>query len=355
MNFYQLFKFWAFQMDPEAVHHFSIHTLKRFPKLLSNFSGVEEADECLALKVAGLKFPSPIGLAAGLDKNGEAIDFFTRLPFGFVEVGTVTPRPQEGNPKPRLFRYPAEESLRNCMGFNNEGSDRVHELILKSQRNGKPVGINLGKNKDTPAQKAHEDYTHLYKKFVGIADYLVVNVSSPNTPGLRDLQAEDGLRGILEALSEVQGNSAPPLFVKLAPDQDFPEIDKMIDIAFQYKVAGLIATNTTIMPERGPGGISGKLLLPKARKVRGHVLKRLKDDYPEKVCIGVGGISSFDDLWDFWLQGGKLAQLYTAFIYQGPQLLKEINRKIKSTLELNQVRTLEELLANITEAKKTSS
>jgi dihydroorotate dehydrogenase len=353
---YDTFKKVAFSLDPEVMHHLSLKGLGLAPAAAASLLGLpSELDSRLTLKRFNLTFPFPVGLAAGLDKNAEAIDFFSRCPFGFIEVGTVTPRPQSGNPKPRLFRYPEEESLRNCMGFNNQGAKamarQLRDRKIHPERFTKPIGVNFGKNKDTPAELAFEDYVSLYKELAGLADYVVVNVSSPNTPGLRDLQAASGLSLILSEINKVRGSDTLALFVKLAPDLALEDIEELIAICAQYKVQGVIATNTSIMPERGIGGMSGRVIALKSRQVRQLVLKCLKS-YPELSCIGVGGISSFDDLWDFWRDGGELAQIYTAFIYQGPKLLMDMNAKILSALEINECASLDILLSSIQEAKK---
>jgi dihydroorotate dehydrogenase len=249
--------------------------------------------------------------------------------FGFVEVGTVTPLPQAGNPGPRLFRYPAEESIRNRMGFNNAGSDIVLKNIINSNRRSKILGVNLGKNKITPNEKAFEDYASLYRKFSPIADYLVVNVSSPNTPGLRDLLAENGLRQIFEGLKGEQKIIKKPLFVKVSPDMTNEQLSAVVLLVKEFNLSGIIATNTTIMSERGEGGMSGKILYQKAKKTREYLLKELKET-PELELIGVGGFSSFSDLKEFWSAGGKLAQIYTSLIYQGPKILFDIENELMS-------------------------
>jgi dihydroorotate dehydrogenase len=352
MGFYELFKFWAFRVDPEKIHDLTIKLTHRYPDMMAKLSGAHHnSDPRFALELNGMKFSFPVGLAAGLDKNAECISYFSQLPFGFIEVGTVTPKPQPGNARPRLFRYPEEESIRNCMGFNNRGANNLLTNLRAARTHGKPIGVNLGKNKDTPAEIAHQDYESLYQSFHLEADYLVINVSSPNTPGLRDLQAVEGLRAILQAVTAHRTNHSAPLFVKLAPDLALEDLDQMIDTVFGFPIEGLIATNTTIMPERGAGGMSGRVLLERSRRVRKHVLNRIKKDYPDKICIGVGGISSFQDLWDFWTDGGLLAQVYTAFIFQGPGLLYEMERQLVRALDVNKVASLRELIEHIDEAK----
>jgi len=350
-SFYNGFKRFAFALDPETAHHQSINMLKRFPLVLSEVFRNEELGGRYRVKVGELTWEFPVGLAAGLDKNAEAIDFFTRINFGAVEVGTVTPLPQEGNPRPRLFRYVEEESLRNMMGFNNGGAEVVRSNILDSNKNGKVVGVNLGKNKLTPQDKAKEDYHKLYSIFAPLADYLVINLSSPNTPGLRDLQQKDTLLELLSELDALRVAFPKPLYLKIAPDLSFEDIPDIVDVIKEKKLAGIIATNTTIMPDRGQGGISGKLLTDKAALVRNKVLECVKET-PEIQVIGVGGVSSFDELWDFWKAGGKVMQLYTSFIYKGPKVLDEIKHGIDSVMAQNNLKSVQEILDNIEHINK---
>lgn len=349
MNFYQLFKGIAFQLDPEVAHNQSMALLKRFPESLATFVG---AHERLLEKGEGLKlnytlkdgndWTFPVGLAAGLDKNAEAIDFFTSIPFGAVEVGTVTPLPQEGNPKPRMFRLVEEESLLNRMGFNNGGMEKVYKNLQKSDRHGKVVGVNLGKNKITAQEDAPEDYRKLYKKFAPVSSYLVVNVSSPNTPGLRDLQNIDSLRTIFDALVDLREEVNTPLYLKISPDLSLDDVPAIVELAYDYKLAGLIATNTTIRKDLGVGGISGRLLKEKGRKMRQKVLEVMGENSSIDF-IGVGGISDFSDMVDFWRDGGKVAQVYTAFIYQGPELLLNWRERLITLMKERGVHDFSEL------------
>ncbi|MBK23118.1 MAG: dihydroorotate dehydrogenase (quinone) [Halobacteriovorax sp.] len=342
---YKIFKTAAFQMDPEFIHEHSMDFLGKFPSVASKIFGDVEFNDRFALDIGGTKWPFPIGLAAGLDKNAMAIDFFSRLPLGAVEVGTVTPKPQAGNDKPRLFRYVGEESLRNRMGFNNDGAKVLLDRIEKSNRNGRILGVNLGKNKVTEPEKACEDYASLYETFSKVADYLVVNVSSPNTPGLRDLQGEEEMNKIFDALKPLREKSPVPLYLKIAPDLSEEGIRSLIEISKNHRLNGLIATNTTIMEERGPGGISGKLLTEKSRKVRNQILEALKET-PEIELIGVGGVSSSKELFEFWKNGGKAMQVYTAFIFQGPSLLHGIYRDIDKLIKRNNAQNLRQLLSD---------
>lgn len=353
MNYYNLFKNIAFRLDPELAHNQSLSLLSKFPKQssklfksmrrISDFD-LEKYDLSLTLN-DGNFWTFPVGLAAGLDKNAEAIDFFTRIPFGAVEVGTVTPKAQIGNPKPRMFRLKEEESLLNRMGFNNQGMNEIYENVVKAKRNGKVVGVNLGKNKITPADKACEDYQLLFKKFKETANYIVINVSSPNTPGLRDLQNIEALREIFSALSPLRNEEAPPLYLKIAPDLSFEDIPGIVQLAHDFNLAGILATNTTIMPEKGQGGISGKLLKERATKMRKHVLEVIGSGSSLEM-IGIGGISNSEDLFSFWKMGGKVAQIYTSFIYQGPQILFDMEAEIVDLLKRNDMTRLMDLFEN---------
>lgn len=306
-----------------------------------------EDDPRFSVSALGLDFKNPVGLAAGLDKNAEIIPFMTHLPFGFIEVGTVTPLPQAGNDRPRLFRYPDEESLRNRMGFNNHGADAVLNNIKNSNNRGKIIGVNLGKNKITSNEQAPLDYSILYNKFAPVADYLVINVSSPNTPGLRDLLKDAGLRQIFEAVDSERVKNKKPLLVKVSPDMDKLELSSVVALVNEYKLDGIIATNTTIMKDRGEGGISGRLLTAKAKETRDYLLKEIKDTKSSIELIGVGGISSFSDLMDFWKKGGRLAQIYTSFIFQGPHFLYEIEECLNKEFKNRGVGNFEEFLDSI--------
>lgn len=346
---YQFFKKAAFSLDAEKAHHLSLELLSKFPLLCSEFFQQAEIDPKYQTKLKTMDWSFPVGLAAGLDKNGQAIDFFSRLYLGAIEVGTVTPLPQEGNPKPRLFRYPEEESLRNCMGFNNEGMEAMAYALLKQAPKGQRprlIGVNLGKNKNTAAQDSYQDYQKLYQRFASIADYLVINISSPNTPGLRDLQAKKGIEEILVSLQEMREKYPCPLYLKVAPDLSFEDLDELLECSIEHKLQGVIATNTTIMPERGAGGVSGKLLTQKSKKMREHILKSIYniDNFD---CLGVGGISSYQDVWDFWKAGGRGVQVYSAFIFQGPQLLEDIKTGIDQTLSRYYLKDLNDLFKNI--------
>ncbi len=320
------------------AHELTITSMKLTGPFLPDHSN----DDSLSVKTMGLEFAGPVGLAAGLDKNAEAIAFLTHLPFGFIEIGTVTPKPQAGNDRPRLFRYPAEESLRNRMGFNNQGAEAVLEHLKHAKKRNKIIGANLGKIKVTTNEEAPKEYASLYKIFAPHADYLVINVSSPNTPGLRDLLSDKGLRLIFEAVALEREFFRKPLLVKVSPDMDSTQLASVVGLAREFSLDGIIATNTTIMPERGEGGISGRLLTRKARETREILLQEIKATNAQLELIGVGGISDFEDLMDFWKAGGKLAQIYSAFVFKGPAFLYEIEKQLKNEFKKRGVKSFME-------------
>ncbi|EPZ49272.1 dihydroorotate dehydrogenase (fumarate) [Bacteriovorax sp. BAL6_X] len=335
---YSLARNFLFKLDAEDAHDLTIDLMEKFPVISEIFPSYRRNN--LKLKIGNNIWATPIGLAAGLDKNCRGYQFLSNLGFGAVEVGTVTPRAQAGNPRPRLFRYIEEESIRNCMGFNNEGGEFLKNQVRLAQRS-IPLGVNIGKNKDTPDELAYEDYASLYQDFKELADYIVINVSSPNTPGLRSHQTRESLEKIFSALERKEGEV--DLYLKISPDIDEDEIDSIIKVANDYKLTGIIATNTTIMQERGVGGISGKLLLNKARDIRKACLTKMKD-YPNLEFIGVGGFSSYEDVMDYWCDGGKFLQVYSAFVFQGPKLLQDLNKAILKDMELKGFNCIEQLI-----------
>jgi dihydroorotate dehydrogenase len=293
----------------------------------------------LARTVCGLSFPSPLGLAAGLDKGAELLSIWKALGFGFVEIGTVTPRPQPGNPKPRLFRLPQEGLILNRMGFNSEGAEVVARR-LKKRPQGLVVGGNLGKNKVTPEEGALEDYRTAYRLIAPEVDYTAINISSPNTPGLRKLQAPEALKPLLEGLLTTRkevGLEAQPIFVKLAPDLPFEELDAILEVIAASGFSGIIATNTTLdrgivsEPNRskveawGDGGLSGRGLKAKATEVQRRILQRLPESMKLMAC---GGIENGRDAKAALDQGAALVQIYSALIFQGPGLPAAINREL---------------------------
>lgn len=284
----------------------------------------------------------PVGLAAGFDKNAKAVDFLSRLGFGAVEVGTITPLPQEGNPRPRIQRFSREESLLNSMGFPNEGMEKIYQRLVHSVRKEQcALGANLGKNKDTSEPNAAQDYADLYQKFAPLADYLVINVSSPNTPGLRALQSKEGLRAICEAVNEKRRENLKPLYVKIAPELEQRDLRDLVELAKEFNLSGIIATNTSISHQRGKGGLSGKAISVQAKLARDLVLEMTRET-PNISVIGAGGISNFDDILDFWRKGGSFAQIYTSFIFQGPAILAKFQKDLDAFLRQEGASTLQE-------------
>jgi dihydroorotate dehydrogenase len=289
-------------------------------------------DPRLAQTLFGRVFPNPVGLAAGFDKDGVAIGAMPALGFGFVEVGTVTPRPQPGNPHPRLFRHPEAASLRNALGFNNAGMEALAERLERLLPYPLPVGINLGKNRDTPPEKALDDYRTLVHRLGGLADYLVVNLSSPNTPGLRDLQNE---AFVSELLAAATGLTRTPVLVKLSPDLDEEAAATLAVAAVEAGAAGVVATNTTteygLLPGApAAGGLSGAVLREKSYRQLRAIAPAVAG---RAVLISVGGVDSGAEAYRRLRAGASLVQLYTALVYQGPGLPRRINRDLQALLE----------------------
>ncbi len=319
-----------FSLDPEEAHDAVLAALEagsHWPGLIRLTSG--KAVKPAPRMVAGITFPNPVGLAAGMDKNGLALPAWEALGFGFAEIGTITALPQPGNPKPRLFRYPGQRALINRFGFNNEGCEAVATRLEGLHASGRwpriPVGINIGKSKVTPAEEAHNDYLLSYKRFHGLGDYVVINVSSPNTPGLRDLQSTEALGKIIRTLRDWEGSSRTPLFVKVAPDLAEEDLVAITELAGREKLAGLIATNTTLDHSSIPagqdqtGGLSGEPV--RARSLGALRIIRRHTDLP---VIGCGGIGDADSARERLDAGADLLQVYTSFIYQGPGVLRRL-------------------------------
>ena len=294
-------------------------------------------DPRLEREVFGLKFANPVGLAAGLDKDARLVDELAAFGFGFIEIGTLTPRPQGGNPQPRLFRLPQDESLINRMGFNNEGVEAAVERLRKSKHQ-VIIGGNIGKNKDTPNDQAEQDYLKSFEALFEVVDYFVVNVSSPNTPNLRELQDKEPLRKLLSSLQERNAGkrASKPILLKIAPDLTISQLDDIIDLVGETGIAGIIATNTTIsrdglltsktaVEKIGAGGLSGKVLRERATEVIRYLHSQSGGSFP---IIGVGGINSPESALEKLEAGATLIQLYTGFIYEGPALVKAINKAI---------------------------
>lgn len=329
---------WA--MDPERAHRLAIGLLSRasrHPQLVQMLrQRFAAGSDRLSVEAIGLRFPNCVGLAAGLDKDGEAAPALAALGFGFVEVGTVTPRPQAGNPPVRLWRLPAHQALINRMGFNNEGAPALVGRLEGARRLVPvPIGVNIGKNRDTPAERAAEDYVRCLECVHAVADFVVINVSSPNTPGLRGLQEAPvldellaALNGARERLARESGGSPRPLLVKVAPDLSAQQIDDVLDVCLRRRVDGLIATNTTISrpglagPEaERPGGLSGAPLFELSNRVLAYIYRRTRGRLP---VIGVGGIMSAADAYAKIKAGASLVQVYTGFVYGGPGFVKRL-------------------------------
>ena len=331
--FYSAIRKVFFKFDPEAIHELTIKGFKATGATPLNML-YKQTVPSKPVEVMGIKFPNPVGLAAGLDKNGECIKAFEALGFGFVEVGTVTPRPQPGNDKPRIFRLPEANAIINRMGFNNRGVDYLVDQVIKADYKG-VLGINIGKNKDTPDENAKDDYIHCMRKVYDFATYITVNISSPNTPGLRSLQYGDALNELLSALKAEQTSLAEkygkyvPIAVKIAPDLSEEEVISIAECLIANNIDGVIATNTTLARDKvshlpfgnEQGGLSGAPVKEQSTKVIQLLAKALDNKLP---IIGVGGIASGADAQEKFAAGAKLVQVYTGFIYQGPVLIKDI-------------------------------
>lgn len=326
MTPYSLLRPLIFRIPAEPAHRLTIKALG-----LSQGGNTLAPTPSLAQRIAGLAFPNPVGMAPGFDKNAEVPDAMLGLGFGFVEVGTVTPRPQEGNPKPRLFRLVEDRAVINRMGFNNEGAQAVTNRLVRRRETGKHglpgiVGVNIGANKDSADRIA--DYALMTRLMAPLASYLTVNISSPNTPGLRALQDEGALAALLDAVIEARGNMTTPVFLKLAPDLEPADIDSICRIAIEKQLAALIISNTTITrpvlrsAHAGEaGGLSGAPL-------RELALQRLRDFRKASggtiPLVGVGGIATVDDAWERIRAGASLIQIYSAMVYEGPGLARRL-------------------------------
>jgi dihydroorotate dehydrogenase len=326
-------------MPTETAHEVGIDALKTVfgSKFAQDFLVKRfESESFGEIKRFGLTFKNPLGVAAGFDKNGIVVNQLAALGFGFVEVGTVTFNPQNGNEKPRLFRLPEDKALINRLGFNNEGTPRVVERLKKIQPNC-VLGVNIGKNKDVPNEEATQNYLQSFELAHEVADYIAVNVSSPNTPNLRELQQADNLENLLSSLQKRNRElSAKPLLVKIAPDLSESEIEAIVDISIKLNLSGIIATNTTVKRENlktkidETGGLSGKPLQNISNEVIGKIYKYSKGKLP---IIGVGGIFTADDAFAKIASGACLLQAYTGFIYQGFTFARDVNSGLKKILK----------------------
>lgn len=339
---YKLFRFILFKFDAERVHYFVVGLLQivhKMAPLRAIFKALyQKQHPKLGVDVFGLHFKNPVGLAAGFDKNAAYTDALADCGFGFIEIGTITPKSQPGNDKPRLFRLKADQAILNRMGFNNDGVEAAI-LQLKSRKNKDLIiGGNIGKNKWTPNEEANQDYLICFESLFPYVDYFVVNVSSPNTPNLRALQEKEPLMALLSSLQKanLQKETPKPILLKIAPDLTDTQLDEVIEIVSETKIAGLIASNTTISRENlktpeaevsalGAGGISGKPLTQRSTEVVRYIHQKSGGQIP---IIAVGGIHTPQDALDKLAAGASLVQLYTGFIYEGPGLIKAINKAI---------------------------
>jgi dihydroorotate dehydrogenase len=312
-----------FRLDPEKAHALALRAARAGGSGLAKIVGGREVPG-LAREVAGIRFSNPVGLAAGYDKNGIALPFWRALGFGFVEFGTVTPRPQPGNPPPRVWRFGKHRAIGNALGFPSDGASMVAARIRRDKLQGDIVGINLGKNKDTPLPRAAEDYVAALDATRSVADYFVVNVSSPNTPGLRDLQTKAYLEELLGHV--VAAAAGTPVFVKLSPDLEDRQLRDAIEACASAHAAGIVLVNTTLARPEGvcfDGGLSGRPLAARAREVLAEARRLTK-----LPLISVGGIDSPAEARARLLHGASLVQLYTGLIYEGPGLVARILRNL---------------------------
>ena len=339
--FYKLFiRRFLFCFNPEYSHNLVLNLIKcifLFPGCRYVFKKYYcVKDEKLRQEVFGLSFQNPVGLAAGFDKNAEVFNEFTFFGFGFIEIGTVTPVAQSGNDKPRLFRIMKDNALINRMGFNNDGVDKIVKR-LKNKSTNIIIGGNIGKNKITPNDIATEDYVKCFKKIASYVDYLVLNISSPNTPGLVQLQNKSYLHHLLSVIQDLNFTTYnKPILIKISPDLSFSQIDEILDLITEFKISGIIATNTssyrndlitsrTTIDNIGKGGLSGKPIYKKSIKIVSYISEKTNKSLP---IISVGGIMSPDDAVAMLRAGASLVQIYTGFIYSGPSIVKKINKKI---------------------------
>ncbi|NGQ95189.1 quinone-dependent dihydroorotate dehydrogenase [Brevibacillus sp. SYP-B805] len=345
---YQLVRSFLFGMDPEVAHERTIELLKRVDNtpggktLLRSIYGFR--DERLETTLWGIRFPNPVGLAAGFDKNAEVFHALAALGFGFVEVGTITPLAQPGNEKPRLFRLPQHLAIINRMGFNNHGAYAASQNLIDYRYAEIPIGINIGKNKTTPNDEAAGDYVKCMNTLYPYGHYVVINISSPNTPNLRDLQETESLRELLKAVKgkakelELRGVEAKPILLKVAPDMADEQMRDVVQAAVEEGVSGIIATNTTLSREAvegdplaaEAGGLSGKPLVERSTAWVREIYQEVGDKVP---IIGVGGIFSGEDAYRKIRAGASLVQVYTGLVYQGPGIARQINKQLLRLLE----------------------
>ncbi len=333
---YDTLKPWLFKLQPETAHHVVATLLRSANVYPAAFNGWIEkhfvADEMLNQELFGRIFLNPVGLGAGFDKNATMIRGIQALGFGFTEIGTMTPQPQPGNPKPRMFRHVEEETLQNAMGFNNDGMYKVQQRLKTRYPFTTPIGVNIGKNKTTDERDAIRDYTQLIRGLHMLGDYLVINISSPNTPGLRDLQNEAFISNLF---AEAKAITDKPILLKIAPDMTAQQAVDLTSLAVEKGADGIIATNTTVdyslvaHPE-SVGGLSGKVLKTKSFEIFDAVAKAL---YGKTVLVSVGGIDSAEEAYRRIRAGASLVQVYSALVFKGPELIGDINRELVALLQ----------------------
>ncbi|WP_044641257.1 quinone-dependent dihydroorotate dehydrogenase [Risungbinella massiliensis] len=358
---YSSLKKWIFRLDPEKAHHLTIQSLKwmQSQKIMRDLftKQTKTLDERLRVQLFGIDFANPVGLAAGFDKHANVYSGLASLGFGFIEVGTITPRPQAGNPQPRLFRSPADDAVINRMGFNNDGVAAAKKSFHSLPRPDVPIGINLGKNKDTPNEEASKDYLIGLRELYLEGDYFVINISSPNTQGLRDLQEESALKELLdsivsqrESLVKETGRKRP-LFVKLAPDLSDDQLGAAVETILAAGIDGIVATNTTLGRDgltdpnvaAEAGGLSGKPVRDKSTEIIRKIYQITRGRIP---IIGVGGIFTGKDAWDKIRAGADLVQVYTGMIYRGPYIAKYVNEELTKLLDQHQISSIRELVGS---------
>ncbi|QRG67032.1 quinone-dependent dihydroorotate dehydrogenase [Brevibacillus choshinensis] len=345
---YQLIRKYLFQQDPEEIHEKTIHALKLVEDSAPGKSLLKMIyqlrDERLETKLWGLKFPNPVGLAAGFDKNAEVYHALGALGFGFVEVGTLTPQGQPGNPKPRLFRLAEHQAVINRMGFNNLGAYLASQHLVDFAYSDVPIGINIGKNKVTPNEEAPSDYSKCLDMLYAYGHYFVINISSPNTPNLRDLQETESLRVLIRAVREkaaemeMRGVKKKPILLKVAPDMSDEQMHDVVHAAVEEGISGIIATNTTLSREAveghpkadEAGGLSGRPLTERSTAWVKQIYQEVGDKVP---IVGVGGIFTGEDAYEKIRAGASLVQVYSGMIYQGPGIVKQINKKLLKLME----------------------
>jgi dihydroorotate dehydrogenase len=348
-----------FAQDAERAHECALKTLSRVSQspAACAAAGLFFSAPPLPVELFGLKFPNPIGLAAGMDKFAAALPAWERLGFGFCELGGVTWHAQPGNPAPRMFRAPADGAIINRMGFNNPGAEAFAQTLADWKKRGRrpkhPAGINLGKSKITPLEKAAEDYAASFRLLRDDADFFVINVSSPNTPGLRQLQDKSALQEILTAICEIKGpGNHPAVLVKVAPDLTFEALDEILELASAKNLSGIVATNTTLSrPETSDpgsraiysetGGLSGRPLRGRSTEMIRHIFKQTRGQLP---IIGAGGIFNANDAWEKITAGASLLQIYTGLVYEGPGLPKKIVSGLLRRMKMEGVRDLTQVI-----------